>query len=93
MATALQRLTSIANALVNGTATAAQIDALGRAYHGLSYGSGDDPDWDTYTAGQKAALAMSGIRGEAKRVLGLHRKRSLTNQADQAIDNEFPEAP
>jgi len=93
MATALQRLTSIANALVNGTATAAQIDALARAYHGLSYAGGDDPGWDTYTAAQKAALAMSGIRGEAKRILGQHRKRTLHQQADQAIDNEFPEAP
>ena len=92
MATPVQRLTSIANALINGSATAAQIDALGRAYHGLSYGSGDDPSWATYTNADKAALALSGLRGEAKRVLGLHRKRSLENQADQAIDNEFPEA-
>lgn len=93
MATPVQRMQSIANALTNGNATAQQVETLAQSLAGLSHANGDDDAWPGYSNAEKAAVALSALRGEMKRIVRRHRTLTLDKQAAQQVDAEFPETP
>lgn len=93
MATNVQRATAIANALINGTATAQQMESVAKAVHLQVNGMTSDPAWDTFTPQQKAASFIVGVRHYIKTCMVAAKKTALENQAQQDAENEIPEAP
>lgn len=94
MATYIQRGQSIGNALINGTATYAQLDRLGKA---LAYRSGQ---LDAYLVGDnntKAQLYVAAFRefciGALKEYEASEAVVQASDNAAVAVDNDFPEAP
>lgn len=94
MATYVQRAQAIGNALVNGTATPAQIDRLGRA---LANGAARLAEYDAATNAQKAGFLVAEVR---RHILGVIKQfeaedavRAATTVANTTTDADFSETP
>lgn len=94
MATNLQRMQAIANALINGTATPAQLGRLGEALakHGSAYAE--------YVAADNAGKAGIALREMRRLLLGVIKAAETSEAVQQAasdagaaVDADFPEAP
>lgn len=87
MATNMQRIQAIGDALVNGTATAQQLDAFGEALYGVSPAA-----WAELTNQEKLEVTIKKLRQFANYTI----KQYKDEVARQAINNpadELPEAP
>lgn len=87
MATLLQRSQAVCDAIINGTATADQMNRLARAISGLP-----QAEYDALPAAEKAALIPQAVRGWALETIRRYdRARAVANVQDTA-SSEFPEA-
>jgi hypothetical protein len=94
MATNAQRIQSIGDALLNKTATAAQLDHLGRA---LASAANEDATYAAMTQGEKAAYAVAHVRallvGLVKRYDAITATATAAASSAATIDTEFAEGP
>ena len=93
MATYLQRGQAIGNALINGTATPAQLNRLGRA---LAYREARLTEYDAGTNDDKAAIFVLSFRAFCIEALqnfeGLEAADDARQAAAGAVDTAFVEA-
>lgn len=94
MASFAQRAQAIGDALVNGTATAAQINHLGQA---LAHQAGMLGEYNNMTQGQRAEFVVSRIRsmniGLVKQYDEYVAAQAARASAAAAVDVEFTETP
>lgn len=93
MATYAQRAQAIGDALVNGTATAGQIDSLGQA---LAWESGQLGEYTAMTQGQKAEFLVNRFVSRTIGLVKTYRQNTASAAAiataTQSVDTEFPPA-
>lgn len=93
MATPVQRVQAICDAIINATATPEQIDHLGRS---IASASGTLPAYLAMTGGQRAAFIVQHVR---QYLVGIVRHQesqvaaaTAATQAASGVDAAFPEA-
>lgn len=93
MATYLQRGQAIGDALINGTATPAQLDRLGTA---LAANTGQLAAYQTGTNAVKAAIYVAAFRAWVLGQIQLYESKQAVTVAGQNASNQvltdFPEA-
>jgi hypothetical protein len=94
MATFIQRGQTIGNALINGTATLAQLDRLGKA---LAYREARETEYLAGDNNVKAQIYVEAFRAFCLRALreyeGAQAVTTAKATAEAAIDTDFPEVP
>jgi hypothetical protein len=94
MATYLQRGQAIGDALINGTATASQLNRLGKA---LSYREARLSEYEAGTNAQKAEIYVTAFRQFCLQVLREYEGHEAVDAAraaaEGAVETDFPEAP
>jgi hypothetical protein len=88
------RIQAIGDAILNKTATQAQLDHLGRA---LASAVSMDAEYAAMTQGEKATFAVERVRtilvGLVKRYDALTASADAASSATAAVDTEFATAP
>lgn len=90
MPTKTQRLKAVADALLNTTATTAQIGKLGQA---LAARMGRLDEYTTADNAGKASIAIEELRRHLLGMIREHDSRIAATAAETTTDNEFPETP
>lgn len=94
MATNIQRGQAIGNALINGTATLAQLDRLGRA---LAYREAQLQTYENSDNDGKASIFIEAFRSFCIRALkdyeSLAAEQAAKEAAASKVETDFPQAP
>lgn len=94
MATFIERGQAIGNALINGTATLAQLDRLGKA---LAHAEAREAEYLASNNAGKAQIYVEAFRAYCIRVLKEYEQQQAVASAKAAaaatVDTDFPQAP